>query len=283
MNACDILNRREVMNLSMKESILCWFPDWYKEIDSKKQYLVLTDDLDSYYSCNYLKRLFGIQIGGFYSFEKGLYLNEELTCNKEPIYIDLSITKGKTFDNHFTFIQNPLSINPNRFVSPTEYYKKYNGSTLALLKSIYSPNELGQLDNNLLSAILCIDSWYVGYYKSNGRYRDINMQWFDMLGYTDYVLPLLNAKNDQYFKDFALDNSLNAKIYIDEHGYLYSEANKDFPKCKFDLVLPITKVVVSRDEAESRYRRNPDSILISVETYKDKYILNVVKERSTYN
>ena len=266
------------MNLSMKESILCWFPDWYKDIDSKKQYLVMSDDLDSYFSCNYLRRLFGIQIGGYYSFETGLYLNPELAYNQEPIYVDLSITTGKTFDNHFTFIQNPLSINPNRFVCPTEYYKKYNGSTLALLKSIYSPNELGQLDNKHLSAILCVDSWYVGYYKSNGRYRDINMQWFDMLGFTDFVLPLLNSKNNQYFKDFALDNSLNAKIYIDEHGYLYSEANIDFPKCKFDLVLPVTKVVESRDEAESRYKRNPESILISAETYKDKYILNVVKE-----
>lgn len=278
-----MFTRREVINFPMEESILCWFPDWYKDIDSKKQYLVMSDDLDSYYSCNFLKRLFGIQIGGYYSFETGLYLNQELACNKEPIYIDLSITKGKTFDNHFTFIKNPLSINPNLFVNPNEYYKKYNGSTLALLKSIFSPNDLGQLDNNILSALLCVDSWYVGFYKNNGKYRDINMHWFEMLGYKDYVLPLLNAKNNQYFKDFALDNSLNAKIYIDEHGYLYSEANIDLPKHQFDLVLPITKVIESRNEAESRYNRNPNSILISAETYKDKYVLNVVKERSAYN
>ena len=82
------------------------FGDWYKYIDKSKYYTVLTDDIDSYLSCLFLKKKFGIEIGGFYDF-KSLYVNSEEVEGKQPIYIDGDVTTGYAFGNHVTAIHNP--------------------------------------------------------------------------------------------------------------------------------------------------------------------------------
>ena len=134
--------------------------------------MVLSNDYDSYYSCCLLRNKFGLEIGGFYSLQDGLYLNAEHTKNKEPIFVDLSVTRCKTFDNHFTFINNPESINPN--IITDVYYRKYNGGTLPLLCSLYN-RDLSKYSEKALTILLCIDGWYIGYYNKGGRYKDVNI------------------------------------------------------------------------------------------------------------
>ena len=63
----------------LHESLLEKLPDWWKNINSEDYYLVMTDDCDSLFSCQRLNTLFGLQIGGFYSFEKGLFENDVKT------------------------------------------------------------------------------------------------------------------------------------------------------------------------------------------------------------
>ena len=61
----------------IKQDLLNKFPEWYKDLNKEDYYLVLTDDSDSLFSCKRLNTLFGLEIGGFYDFKSGLWLNEE--------------------------------------------------------------------------------------------------------------------------------------------------------------------------------------------------------------
>ena len=88
------------------------------EINPESYYLVLTDDVDSLFSCKRLNTLFGVEIGGFYDFNSGLWLNEEKIDHgwKTPIFVDLSVGQDQLcFDNHRTFLNNPNRVNPNNF------------------------------------------------------------------------------------------------------------------------------------------------------------------------
>ena len=120
---------------SMKEK----FGEWYLNIDKDKYYLVLTNDIDSYLSCLYLKALFGVEIGGFYDFE-ALYINSEITKGKEPIYVDADINSGLAFGNHVTALSNPDCINLNQGIKQNNYTDKYAGSTLMIRKEKHNYN-----------------------------------------------------------------------------------------------------------------------------------------------
>lgn len=75
------------------KSLLNLFPDWWKHLNKEEHYLVMTDDADSFYSCQRLHNLFGLEIGGFYDFKTGLYTNTEYTDYglMTPVFVDLSI------------------------------------------------------------------------------------------------------------------------------------------------------------------------------------------------
>lgn len=257
----------------IKDNILSKFPEWYKDINRDRQYLILTNDFDSYFSCKTLNRLFGIEIGGYYSFDSGLWVNKEIAFGREPIFIDLSILEGKTFDNHFTFMKNPESINPN--VNVSIYNRKFNGSALALICGLYDIN-LSKMTETNLTALLAIDGWYRGYYNKGGKYKDINIYWMNELGVTDYLLPILEAHDNQYFIDFSREYSLNEEIYI-EDGYLQCTANILLPRFKFELVQPVTKKYMSKYEAQRLNTQDNNSIFTGAETYYNQYSISLRK------
>lgn len=251
----------------MNQTLLNKFPTWYKDISADKYYMVLSNDFDSYYSCKLLKKLFGLTIGGFYSLDSGLYLNPQRAEGKEPIFIDLSVTKCKTFDNHFTLIKNPESINPN--IITNLYYKKYNGSTLALLCSLFN-RDLSKYNEESLTALLCIDGWYIGYYNKGGRYKDINIFWYQMLEMDKYLLPILQSHDNQYFIDFTKERGLNEPITI-KNNYLHCNANIKLPTYEFELVQPVKRENMYTGELRTLYNNNPDAVITAAECYKDRY------------
>ena len=247
----------------MNKQLLDKFPTWYKDIDKDKYYMVLSNDFDSYFSCKLLHNLFGITIGGYFDLNRGLYLNPERSKGKEPIYIDLSITKGKSFDNHYTFFKNPESINPN--IICDTYYKKFNGSTLALLCSFYNRN-LSKYSQQSLTALLCIDGWYIGYYNKGGRYKDVNIYWYKMFDMDKYLLPVLQEHDNQYFIDFISHNNLDAKITI-ANNHLHCNVKCGLPQYEFELVQPVKKEFLYEYQIEE----HDDSILTAAECYKHQY------------
>lgn len=252
----------------MKEELKCKLPKWYKSINSDNYYLVLSNDFDSYYSCVILHQLFGVQIGGYFSLNDGLYLNPERVKGKEPIYVDLSITHGKCFDNHMTFIKNPECINPN--IIAKDYYHKYNGSTLSFLIALYE-RDLSKYSQKQLNAMIVIDGWDAGYYKYNGKFRDVMINWMKLFEVDKYLLPILQKHEDrQYFFDFINQYHLNEKIIMQEN-HLHCNVKTHIPTCEFKLAYKVKRDNFSRYTVENIYTNNADSIITTAETFRNQY------------
>jgi len=252
----------------MNKQLLDKFPTWYRDIDKDKYYMVLSNDFDSYYSCVILHQLFGVQIGGYFSLNDGLYLNPERVKGKEPIYVDLSITHGKCFDNHMTFIKNPECINPN--IIAKDYYHKYNGSTLSFLIALYE-RDLSKYSQKQLNAMIVIDGWDAGYYKYNGKFRDVMINWMKLFELDKYLLPILQEHEDrQYFFDFINHYHLNEKIIMQDN-HLHCNVKTHIPSCKFKLAYKVRRDNFSRYTVENIYINSADSIITTAETYRNQY------------
>ncbi len=247
----------------MKEELLNRLPNWYKNIDAKSQYLILSNDFDSWWSCKYLNQLFGIQVGGFFDLNKGLYLNHEIADGKEPIAVDLAVTGDKkTFDNHYS-LPDLQRINPNVIKRP--YFKKYNGSTFAMMLSLYN-RDLSALSERQLTALLVCDGWYQGYYNKGGRYKDVNIYWMQMLDMDKCLLPLLESYDQQYFESFRIKEKINATFCVKDKRLHCDKCRIHFPDRNFELVKPVKRLFVNR------YTINQyNNILTAASTYKDQY------------
>lgn len=264
------MDKNKECNSLVKQDLLNTFPEWWKDINAEDYYLVMTDDCDSLFSCQRLHTLFNIEVGGFYSFDSGLWLNEEIADWKTPIYVDLSIGQNQLcFDNHRTFLKNPNRVNPNNI--PRRYYEKYNFGTLALIAALYGG--VSDMDEEQKTLLIAVDGGFIGYYRNNGRWKDVNLYWLDKLGLTKYLVPILEKHDMKYFQDFSVDYGLYDKILISKDGFLETPTYS-VPQCQFDLVQPVEKVFTNIYDATKRFKNN-ENIWASAETYQNKYVLNI--------
>ncbi|MEG1441910.1 MAG: hypothetical protein RSC29_04550 [Oscillospiraceae bacterium] len=259
---------------TIKRELLDKFPNWCKDFEPTDYYTVLTDDCDSIFSCQRLRTLFGIEIGGFFDFKKGLFLNKEITDNgwKTPIFVDLSVSEGYAFDNHYSFIQNPNKVNPNILKLP-KYNHKYCGSTLMLLVALYGGIE--KMNETLRTVMLCCDGFYIGYYKDNGRWNYVNKFWLEELGLSDYLLPILEAHDKEYFVNFINKYQMQEKVCITNDGYLMCPAF-GVPGIQFNKEHGIEQLFTDKVSAMRMYK-NGSPIFISASTYENSYVLNLKK------
>ena len=257
----------------IKQDLLNKFPEWYKDLNKDDYYLVLTDDSDSLFSCKRLNTLFGLEIGGFYDFKSGLWLNEEKTDSgwKTPIFVDLSVGQNQLcFDNHRTFIKNPNRVNPNN-IPKARFNEKYNFGTITLVSALYGG--VDRMNEELRTMLLAVDGGFIGYYNKGGKYSHINLYWLEKLGLTEYLVPILEKHDMKYFQDFSVENGLYDKITITPDGYLDTPTYR-VPDYQFELVQPIQKVFASKYEVTQRIKRN-EKIIVSAETYENEYVLNI--------
>ena len=257
----------------IKQDLLNKFPDWYKSLNKEDYYLVLTDDCDSLFSCKRLNTLFGLEIGGFYDFRSGLWLNEEKTDSgwKIPIFVDLSVGQDKLcFDNHRTFLKNPNRVNPNN-IPKARFNEKYNFGTITLVSALYGG--VDRMNEELRTMLLAVDGGFIGYYNKGGKYSHINLFWLEKLGLTEYLVPILEKHDMKYFQDFSVEHGLYDKITITPDGYLDTPTYR-VPEYQFELVQPIQKVFASKYEVTQRIKRN-EKIIVSAETYENEYVLNI--------
>jgi len=110
-----------------------------------------------------------------------------------------------------------------------------------LLYSLYH-GELSELEKETLIAI---DGFYIGWYKDNGAFRNINQYWLDVLELDD-LTPILEKRNMQYFQDLIGKYQLNEKIYIDKNK-LFTFADI-LPHDRFTLVMPTEMKRISKED-----------------------------------
>lgn len=257
--------------------LLNHFPGWYRDIavHPENYYLVLSDDMDSFYACRFLSRQFGLEIGGFYSFSEGLYLSEKyVKSSKFPVYVDVSCVQDgvMAFDNHRTIIKNHMSVNPNKAIeSMHSYSRKYCGSTLMLVVALYG--DLVNLTELEKEFMIAIDSFFIGYYKDGGKYKDVNIYWLEQLGLKETLLPILEKHDAQYFIDLIADYQLKEKIFIQD-GELFTYADI-LPKEHFELIMPVKKVFIDKN-ALMKYPIATSNLFVAAEYYGDKYVINTL-------
>lgn len=233
------------MNKIIKEK----FPEWTKDL--KGYSLCLTDDIDSLFSCIILQNLFNAKIELFYNFNS-LYMVDNYIDDGFLCGVDMDLIEGKCFGNHVTRIskedaKNEKCGNLNTILDVTgqNYTKKYGGSTLLTILSLYNV-DISELSEECKLILLSIDSAYLGYYYNNYNIKNANKHYLcNILEFEElYNLQKKYSKAD-------LDNiqskyNLKGKIWINQEGKLTTdikleELSKLFnmpfllPKNTFDL------------------------------------------------
>lgn len=256
----------------MKQELLNHFSGWYQDFASHPEYyyLVLTDDMDSLYSCKYLKKRFNADIGGFYAFGKGLFLTEQAKKeNRKLIYVDCSVVRDGVmcFDNHRTLLTNHMAVNPNMIMDRADnenYFQKYCGSTLMLIYALYH-GDLSELEKDF---IIAVDGFYIGWYRDNGKYRDINKYWLDILELSEILTPVLEKHDMQFYIDLIAKYQLNEKIHIRKNK-LFTFADI-LPEDSFYMEIPTLMKRISKENI-SKITVTDKTIFTAAETFDCSY------------
>ncbi len=166
----------------------------------------MSNDYDSYLSCRFLRWKFGIPIGGYFDFEKGLYLtNESMSMERKFVFVDVACSQNGVycFDNHAYNIANNQCANPNALLSYCDretYNQKYNGSTLLLLYALYG--DKSSINYTEKMTLLTIDKFYIGLFKDGGKWKSINLCWLEQLDMLDVLQSTINSSSEDDYIDF---------------------------------------------------------------------------------
>jgi hypothetical protein len=253
------------------------FPDWYKSIDSNHHYLVLTNDIDSYLSCMYLKHRTGIQIGGYYDF-KTLYINKTKAEGKEPIYVDCDVTNGLSFGNHVTTIKNSDCINLNKLIVQDNYQSKYAGSTLFTLFSLYE-EDISKLNPNMITVLLTTDVWFKQFFHFRDRW-DYWVKVMQLEGLTDIV----QRHEASFYYDLLIKYRLNSKVLLDGDGSVVFDMDYDGISNDYGLIVPRPKMTFEHKALQLETRIGyPGQVLLDAATvfsnaqiYRNKALYSVI-------
>ena len=205
---------------------------WYASMDADKYFLVLSDDIDSYLSCLFLRKKFGIEIGGFYDF-KNLYKNSKVaTKGKQPIYIDTDVCSGFAFGNHVTAFCNEDCINLNNNIGRGNYTSKFAGSTLITLLWFYD-YDLKHKDHDKIRFYTMIDSWQKQFFKFRKQWD----RWVEDLE-IGYMTEIVGAKDEEWYETKRDLCGLTGKIVIQDDGTLdYTTINFEGIKKEFGITV----------------------------------------------
>lgn len=251
----------------LKSEIKECFSDWYKDIDKDKHYTVLTNDIDSYLSCLFLKKKFGVEIGGFYDFE-ALYINAETTNGKTPIYVDADVTSGYAFGNHVTGLRNNHCVNLNKSIGVNNYTDKYAGSTLFTLYSLYDM-DLTKYPRDKIQLLLTIDVWFKQFFCFRNKW-DYWVKSMDM----EYLTDIISEFSSTDYYDVLIDYKLNAEIKIMPDGTLFFPIDYDGIKEGFNMTIPTVDSYVFETKVQTLHIGNGD--LYKMYQKKDRIFSNAM-------
>lgn len=243
----------------MKSNIKELFPSWIN--DNKYYDLIMSNDLDSFFSCQLLEMANGWQPNCFNSNFKSMGITEYANGN-EAIGVDLSLINGKTFDNHVVMMNsndtyNPESANFNIIdrISRENYFSKYCGSTLLMTWSLYDVPLPATEEAKMI--LLCIDSTFKGFYSGWPLPREANKKYLvDYMGFDD-LYTILERHKQIEFTDLIRKYKLNGKITLKD-GFLHTDIDLEALREIFDLpfLLPKNRFY-KKEEYKSNVMRLP--------------------------
>jgi len=221
----------------MKSNIKEMFPNWIN--DTKYYDLIMSNDLDSFFSCQLLETIKGWQVNYFNYDFKALGITEYASSNSEIIGVDLSLCMGKTFDNHVVMMNNDDNYNYESCnfniidkISRENYFSKYCGSTLLMIWSLYNIPLPATEEAKMI--LLCIDSTFKGFYSPYPLPREANKKYLvDYMEFPELYKVLENHKQIDFVKLISKYN-LAGKI-SPKKGILHTDIDLESLRKVFDL------------------------------------------------
>lgn len=226
------------MKLSVKEK----FPAWVN--DTKYYDLIMSNDLDSLFSCELLKVVKGWKPNYFNSNFSSMGLTEDANGD-EVIGVDLSLCHGRTFDNHVVMMNsnddyNYQSANFNIIdkISRENYFSKYCGSTLLIIWSLY--NIPLPVTEEAKMILLCIDSTFKGFYSPYPLPREANKKY--LVDYMEFpeLYECLQRHKQYEFGNLISKYNLAGKIKP-KNGILQTNIDLEPLREVFDLPFLLPK------------------------------------------
>lgn len=245
----------------------------------KQQYdLILSNDIDSLYSCILIKQVKGYEVNYFYDF-KNLYQSKQ--SQNEYIGVDIDLTEGYCISNHVTRLSekdkcNPKAYNLNNDISKDNYAEKFSGSTTLylhrLLKFPLPATEEGKI------ILLSIDGGYKGFY--NPDFHDTFKHYLvDVLEFEElYYLCQKYTLED--FINLIIKYNLNGKIWFNNCGLQTNIKLRELqevlglpfllPKNKFTIIKQFE--YVSKPITTEKTKEELDSNIFSLALTRKNYV-----------
>ena len=273
------------MNKDIREK----FPIW---CDLGEVYtLCLSNDLDSLLSCIFLKQIKGYEISHFYKFDTIGKIQGHKHTAGSLIGVDISLTKGKTWDNHVAMLSkddkfniNSANLNIVNRISRDNYTSKYCGSTVLQILSYYD-YDISQFSEEALMILMCIDSSYLPFYTS---FKDTGTHYMkDILEFPELV-ELTERHTKAEFEQLNIKYNLKSPIEV-KNGYLHTdidlaELSKVFlmpislPKDGFELLKEFKQDGVPLTKGNYNIAK-PDGLFSVAVTGRDYYKYSTEKKK----
>ncbi|KMT21505.1 hypothetical protein CLCY_2c02660 [Clostridium cylindrosporum DSM 605] len=202
-------------------------PSWASAEQMGGCNLILSDDLDSLFSCIVLDQLFGCKIEGFYDF-KAINFKEEFLKNGSEntnlIGVDIDFANNmKCFGNHVTQIStndirsNTANLNVINNVSARNYTDKFSGNTLMQILSLYNVDVEKWTDEQKL-VLSCIDSFFLPFTTKYARFKSTQENYLKQLEQEhlgEFIVYYMDKYGEDIFKRIIDKYKLKGKINLD--------------------------------------------------------------------
>jgi hypothetical protein len=245
----------------------------------KQQYdLILSNDIDSLYSCILLQQVKGFEINYFYDF-RNLYQSKP--TQNEYIGVDIDLMQGYCISNHVTRLSekdtyNPKALNLNNKITREKYSTKYSMSTVLYLHKLLQfplpTTEQGKM------ILLAIDAGYKGFY--NPDFQEVHKHYLvDVLGFEElYYLCQKYSIDD--FISIIIKYNLNGKIWFNNCGLQTNIKLRELqevlglpfllPKNKFTKIKEFE--YISRPITNEKTKEELDSNIFSLALTRKNYV-----------
>jgi len=245
----------------------------------KQKYdLILSNDIDSLYSCILIKQVKGYDINYFYDF-RNLYQSKQ--SQNEYIGVDIDLMEGYCISNHVTRLSeqdkyNLKALNLNNAITNDNYKQKYSMSTAlylhSLLKIPLPKTEEGKI------ILLSIDGGYKGFYNPDFhdtfKYYLVDVLEFEELYYLCQKYTL------EDFINLIIKYNLNGKIWFNNGGLQTNIKLRELqevlklpffmPKIKFTKIKEFE--CITRPITNEKTKEELDSNIFSLALTRKNYV-----------
>lgn len=254
----------------------------YKEMFPKcieeNRGLILSNDIDSLFSCYMLNKIKGLNITHFYDFKHIYDLNNSYNKDK-LIGVDIDFVEYPCWGNHTTYNYNPKCANINNLLRigiNRNYTEKFCVSTLLTIIS-YFDYDISHLNEEQKQVLLCIDSTYKGY-RFN---KKLFSQYMIDFGLEELLDTVENTSNNtfEYIRD---KYNLNGNIKVKDGQLITNiKLGKLSKLFNIDLCLPINENVEIIETFKTKYLKIWDyeefkennTIISQAQIYRDSISL----------